>query len=264
MRYVTLIGMISLAFLIMACGSSKKAQDMEGVTAEDLYAKGSSELTGGKYEEAVKTFNLLLDRFPATDLHIDVQLKLAEAQGKLDNFEEQMDILLRLLRENIIPERVPQIYNQLGKFYERAAQFNPGTVTNDTMDYKKAIEYYNKAYNYKDSDDQNAKAEALYRRAITEAKLGQVNKAIEDYRTVTVKFPDNTFGLLARIKLQNPEDTSELAVDEASLEGYRQQLGLVPAGEQESMESPAEEAAEPADTLDESFEPVPADTSNQE
>ncbi|HID38770.1 MAG TPA: outer membrane protein assembly factor BamD, partial [Calditrichaeota bacterium] len=132
MRYVTLVGMIFITFLLFACGSSKKAQEMEGVTAEELFQKGNSEMASGKYQDAVNTYNLILDRFPSTDLHIDVQLKLAEANGELDNFEEQMDILLRLLRENIIPDRVPQIYVQLGKFYERAAQFNPGTVTTDT------------------------------------------------------------------------------------------------------------------------------------
>ena len=260
MRYVTLVGMIFITFLLFACGSSKKAQEMEGVSAEELFQKGNDELASGKYQEAIDTYNLLLDRFPTTDLHIDVQLKLAEANGKMDKFEEQMDILLRLLRENIIPDRVPQIYVQLGKFYERAAQFNPGTVTTDTMDYKKAIEYYEKAIVYKDSDDKTAKSEALYRKALTEAKIGLSAQAAEDYRTVTVKYPNEVFSLLAQIKLQNPQDTSELAVDEASLSAYRQQLGL--SGEQiETEEAPAEKPSGAEENL---FAPAEQDTSSQE
>ncbi len=258
MRYVTLVGMIFITFLLFACGSSKKAQEMEGVTAEELFQKGNNELAGGKYQEAINTYNLLLDRFPTTDLHVDVQIKLAEANGKMDNFEEQMDILLRLLRENIIPDRVSQIYVQLGKFYERAAQFNPGTVTNDTMDYKKAIEYYDKALNYKDSEDQTAKSEALYRKALTEAKIGLSAKAAEDYRTVTVKYPNEIFSLLAQVKLQNPQDTSELAMDEASLNAYRQQVGLSAGG---TEGTPSDKTSESEDKL---FTPAQQDTSSQE
>ena len=261
MRYVTLVGMIFITFLLFACGSSKKAQEMEGVTAEELFQKGNSEMASGKYQDAVNTYNLILDRFPSTDLHIDVQLKLAEANGELDNFEEQMDILLRLLRENIIPDRVPQIYVQLGKFYERAAQFNPGTVTTDTMDYKKAIAYYGKAVVYKDSEDESAKAEALYRKALTEAKIGLFAQAAEDYRTVTVKYPNELHSLLAQIKLQNPQDTSELAIDEASLNTYRQQLSISAGGQSKSDVAPSDK---PSGSDEKLFAPAQQDTSYQE
>ena len=211
---------------MIACGSSNEAQNLESMTAADYLQKGNDYYKNGDYDSAIKTYEDLLTRFPTTDLHIETQLKIGACYGQTDRYEDQMTLLLRMLRENIIPDRVPAIYVQIGRFYERAAQFNPNISTTDTMDYETAIMYYNKAYNYKDSNDETAKSEALYRRALTEVKIGQINKAIEDYRSVTVQYPNTDHNLLALVKLNDPNDISELKVDEASLTSYKEMLGI--------------------------------------
>jgi len=178
-------------------------------------------------------------------------LKMASAYGHIDDFEQQMAILSRLLKENIIPGRIPQIYVQIGKFYERAATFNPGIATSDTSDYEKAINYYKKAVFYKDSKDTLTKAEAAYRQAVCEVKIGKITEAVTDYGFVKNYFSGTPFALLAQIKLKEPADTSELTTDEASLENYRQQL---------HQEAPAEEVAPPPSPQQPPAAPSPADS----
>ena len=87
---------------------------------------------------------LLLDNFPTSDLHIEAQLLIARNLGAMEEYEQQFDLLLRVLKENIIPEKVPIIYAQIAIFYENSARWNPGTVTTDSADFTKAAEFYRK------------------------------------------------------------------------------------------------------------------------
>ncbi|RMH65981.1 MAG: tetratricopeptide repeat protein [Calditrichaeota bacterium] len=238
-------------FLILSCGGSgKQENDLNKFTDADMMALADTYFEKGDYEKAITYYNKLLLEYPTSDLHIDAQLKIAEAHGRMDQFEEQMDVLLRLLRENIIPEQIPRIYIQIAKFYERAAQFNPGIVTSDSMDYAKALRYYKQAIKYEDSKDTYAKAEALYRQALVEAKIGAINKAIERYQQVPQKFPDTPFSVLAQLKLRDPSDVSELTVTDSALAVYRSELGLEAPEEPEA--TAPEEQAVPADAPEES------------
>ncbi len=243
MRCLKCIMLLVLAiFLFYGCGSSNKSTEMTR-GPEALMAEGDMQFNAGSYNQAIKSYESVIYLHPTSDMHVDAQLKIAECHAKMEDYETQMDILLQLLRENIIPERVPEIYIQIGRFYERAAQFNPGTITTDTTDYKTAIDYYTRAVKYKDSDDNEAKSQAHFRRALVEAKIGNINKAIQDYQLITERYPNNTYVLLAQVKLLNPGDTSEPATDETSLTKYRQQLGLEPQTEEaEPIPEETEEA----------------------
>lgn len=264
MNYMKIFISFSLILLLISgCIWKKGGDDLSREGAEGLFELGNTKFNNGQYQEAIQTYELLLSSYPTSDLHIDTQLKIADSYSKLDKYEDQMDLLLRTLRENIIPERIPQIHVQLGKFYERAALFNPDIITSDTVDYKTAISYYEKAVKYTDSDDEAAKAEAQFRRALVEAKIGQINAAIEDYRTVTVVYPKHLYCLLAQIKLQDPNNTSELPIDELSLQSYRQQLNMP-----EPDAEPAEETTVPETTEqevlqeDELFTPAASEDEN--
>lgn len=258
MNYLKALFPAVLIFIIFAgCSSNKEADKENLISPEEMYATGNRQFDEGKYSQAIDTYEALLIKYPTSDLHIDTQLKIASAYGKMENYEEQMSVLLRLLKENIITERVPRIFVQIGKFYERAALFNPGTVTTDTSDYEKAISYYKKAFEYKDSKDKDAKAEAAYHRALCEAKLGKMEQAKTDYGIVVDYFPGTTFSLLASVKLTDVSNTSELATDEASQEKYRQQLGLEPIEEKTNLpeaEQPLQKLTEPQN------EPMQADS----
>jgi len=253
LKIVLLIGVLLVAF--WGCSSNKEADKEQIISPDELYVKGNQQFTAGQYQEALKTYQSLLDNFPTSDLHIDTQLKMASVYGHLEDFEQQMAILSRLLKENIIPGRIPQIYVQIGKFYEKAATFNPGLVTSDTSDYEKAIKYYKRAVFYKDSKDTLAKAEAAYRQAVCEVKIGKINEAVTDYGFVKNYFPHTPFALLAQIKLKDPADTTELTTDEAALEKYKQQLQ-----EEASMENVAPQPSAAPAHADSLFQIAPSDS----
>ncbi|MGD9897582.1 MAG: tetratricopeptide repeat protein [Calditrichaceae bacterium] len=228
MKYLKMASILAL-ILIFATGcifGKKKGVESEQITAEELLQAGNDEFNAGKYDEAIKTYESLLLKFPTSDLHIETQLKMADAYGAMDKYEEQMDLLLRLLKENIIPDRVPRIYTQIGRFYERAALFNPGIITSDSSDYQLAIRYYEKAVKYPDSEDLFSKSEAQYRKALVKAKTGMTNEAVNEYKKLPILYPESMFSILARIKLLNPEDSKELPTDASSLKNYKEQLGL--------------------------------------
>ncbi len=270
MNYLKISLIISILLLIILACSSKKEADKEMLMSDaELYDLGNQRLAAGNYSEAIKTYENLLVNFPTSDLHIDSQLKIAAAYGLSEDYEEQMNIISRVIKENIIPGRVPQIYVQIGKFYEQAAGFNPGTVTSDTSDYEKAIKYYKYAVFYKDSKKDEAKAEAAYRKALVEAKIGKMQDAETDYRFTTQYFASSPYATLAKIKLKNINDTSELAMDETSMESYLQQLGEVEMPQTEELlkeetseeEKPLKTETSQADSL---FQMVPEDSAGND
>jgi len=227
--------------IIAACGSGKKARDMNLKSPEELFSEGNAFFEQGRYDDALKSYETLLVLHPASDLHVETQLQMTESYAKLDRFEDQMNLLLRVLKENIIPGYVPRIYLQLGRFYERAARFNPGVVSTDTSDFRKALTFYERAIRYEGSDDTDTKAEALYRQGLVEAKMGNLTQSTLNYETVAFQYSDKPFAILAKIKLRNPSDTSELRTDETSLKKYLEILGEKPAAVQKGEPEKQEE-----------------------
>ena len=237
MKYAHLIILTMLSFLIIfGCSSNKGAQDGDRITDRELMDVGDQQFNSGQYQEAINSYKLLLSDYPTSDLHIDTQLKIAATYSKLEDYDSQMDALISLLKENIIPEQVPQIYTQIGMFYEDAAHFNPNTVTSDTADFQKALDYYKKAFVYKDSDDTNSKAHAAYRRALVEAKMGNISDATSQYKIVSVYFPQSDYAVLANLKLVDPTDLSELSSHVDSIAVYRESLNM-PEPEQQVQET---------------------------
>ena len=231
--------------IIVSCGGTKNQEiDYTQITDAEMMQIADKKLETGDYENAITDYKRLLLDFPTSNLHIDAQIKIAEAYGNLDKFEDQMNQLFRLVKENIIPERVPRIYIQLGKWYERAALFNPGIITTDSVDYINAIRYYDQALKYPDSDDNESKSEAVYRHALVEAKIGQIDEAIGRYRLVSSLFPNSDFSILSQIKLKDPSDTSELATTDSAMTVYKLALGIVEAPENEDSEDVADEVEE--------------------
>ena len=118
---------ILLIFLLFSC-SSKEGLVLDEETPESLLAKAQTAYANENYDESINLVQMMLDNFPTTDLHIDAQLLMAKSLGGMEKFEDQLDLLLRVLKENIIPEKVPLIYTQIAEFYEHAAIWNPGNV----------------------------------------------------------------------------------------------------------------------------------------
>lgn len=208
-----------LHFLIIialfGCGGSKDEIVLENESPESLLQKGEVSYENGNYEEALKLANMMMDNFPTSDLHIDGQLLICKTLGAQEKYEDQFDLLLRVLKENIIPEKVPIIYSQIGAFYEHSAKWNPGTVTVDSVDFSKAADFYKKAVFYPNSKDHATKSMALYRMALLHAKLKNIEIATKAYQELIETYPESPYSTLARTKLADPTNTDELPLPTA-------------------------------------------------
>ncbi len=273
MKRTMLLSLLSLLLLLAfySCGGKKETVLQETRSPEQILQDGDLLFAQGQFKEALDTYQRLLIFYPTSELDIDAKLRIAECYNKLEKFEEQMDILLQLLKENLIPEKVPAIYVQIGKYYEVAARFNPQNA--DSADYKTAIDYFNRAIRYEDSNDEWAKAEAEYRMGLVYAKLGDLDKARESYEKVLSDYPASPFAVLAQMKLQQPTDTKELSTFPDSVEAYKARLGalLQSPAEEQMPEQPAqgqsleEYIQNPNTTPDTTGQaPQPADTTKQE
>ncbi len=219
----TLILLITI--VLASCSFFGKKEETNLNTAETVFQQGDALYEQKNYDAALNMYKSLLVDFPTSDLHIDAQLRIADTYGKLGKYEDQMNILIRLLKENIIPGRVPEIYCQIGKFYEQAALFNPGQVTSDTADYKIALDYYTKGIKYTDSNDQLSKSKAQYRTALVNAKIGQYQEAIDGYNLVISSYPQSPYSVLSKMKLKSPDNTTELSLSDKAMNSYAEILG---------------------------------------
>ena len=214
--YLKMLVSLLLLTAFIACGGSKDDIIIEDETPESLIQKGEVEFSNGNYDRSMQLAQLMLDNFPTSDLHIDAQLLISKSLGGQEKYEEQFDLLLRILKENIIPEKVPLIYMQIGEFYENSARWNPGDVTTDSVDYTNAAGFYKKAVFYPNSDDRYTKANALYRMALMHAKLNEIETASKAYQELIVTFPESPYSSLARTKLTDPTNTDELPLPTAA------------------------------------------------
>lgn len=258
------VTVIILTLLILSCSGTKKEEiDYSQITDAELMQLADKDFQAGNFNKAIEKYEKLLLEFPTSNLHIDAQIRIADAYGKMDKYEQQMERLYRLVKENIIPERVPKIYVQIGKFYERAAQFNPGIITSDSSDYNKAVKYYEMATKYPDSDDAVSKSEAAYRRGLVEAKIGQIDDAISRYRLVSSMYPNTDFSILAQVKLKDPSDVSELTTSDSAMVVYKRALGLIEVPVDEESSEKIEAPAAPAENnnLEQTIENLDNDNS---
>jgi tetratricopeptide (TPR) repeat protein len=246
-----------MIFLTLSC-SSKKEISLEEETAESLLEKSRAAYVKGDYDKTINYIDLMLNNFPTSDLHIDAQLLQAQTLGAKEEYEEQFDLLLRILKENIIPEKVPQIYMQIGEFYENSAKWNPMDVTSDTVDFQQAAKYYRKAVFYPNSDDRATKAAALYRAGLMYAKSKDFETAKIAYGQVIESFPESPYSTLARTKLLDPTNTEELPLEPA-LEVTATEMPVTP---QPDTEEPAAVPIEP--TLQDTTQfQLPPETSDE-
>ncbi len=245
-----------LIFALLGCGGSKDEIVLENESAESLLQKGEVAYANGNYDEALKLTQLMLTHFPTSDLHIDAQLLNSKVLSAQEKYEEQFDLLLRVLKENIIPEKVPQIYMQLGKFYENSATWNPGTVTSDSIDFSKAADFYKKAVFYPNSDDRQTKSHALYRMALMHAKINDIEIASKSYQELITTYPESPYSTLARTKLNDPTNTEELPLPTIT-------AAAVPAASEIETGTEDQVLEQPAETTTETITPVTEITKEQ-
>ncbi len=257
---------IVIFLMLLACGSQKQLTVQEKRSPQELIKAGDQLYAQGDYKDALETYNRLLIFYPTSDLDIDAKLRIAKCYAKLEKYEKQMDVLLQLLKENLIPEYVPNIFIQIGEYYETAARFNPTEEQGDSADYQTAIDYYNKAIHYEDSNNKEAKIEAMYRKALVEAKMGKTELAEQHYQDIIDNYPNSPFAVLAQIKLMNPKNTSELSTFSDSLAVYKKRLAEagIAAPDKTGEVQPAPENTQKGQSFEEYLNQNPVDTTQTE
>jgi TolA-binding protein len=241
---------LTLIIAFIGCGGSKDELVLDDETPETLLQKGEIAFQNGDYDQSIKLAQLMLNHFPTSDLHIDAQLLISKTYSAQEKYEDQFDLLLRILKENIIPEKVPTIYMQIGEFYENSARWNPGTVTVDSVDFSNAANYYKKAVFYPNSGDRSTKANALYRMALMHAKLNDIEIASKSYQELITTFPESPYSTLARTKLADPTNTDELPLPVATTAAAVTTPSEPIIGEEQPPPPPTDE------TTPATFEPV--------
>ncbi len=167
-------------------------------------------------------------------------LGLAYIYGKNEQYEKQMDILLTLVQENIVPSKIPAIYNQIAEFYEKTSTVIRELNPEDTIDLSKAISYYDKASGYPLSADSISKAESFYKISLIEFQLGHKEKGLATLKNLTKEFPGNPWAIQATNFLNIYNET-----------------GILPGTIIESEEAPILPGFEDEETTSETVEQLP-------
>ena len=174
-----------VALLLWGCGGGNEVSK-NGVKDTDDPAKildvADQYYEAGEFEDAFLAYGVVYYNYPTSREYIDAAIGLSRSYGALQNYEKQFDILYSLLRENLIPTKVPTIYNAIAEFYEKSAGISEQLRGEGTKDYQTAITYYNKSIGYPNSDDLIAKSLAQYKIGTLYERLDDLPNAINAHQ----------------------------------------------------------------------------------
>ncbi len=193
-----LLIVLTLIFALTSCGKKevRNSVPMEEQPAELLVA-GDQFFSNGDYENAFRAYGVVYYDFPSSREYIDAAIGLSKCYGAMENYEKEFDILYELLKQNLIPTKVPLVYNSVATFYERSAGISEQLTGEGTGDYETAISYYKKAISYPNSEDIEAKSYAQYMIGTLHEKLEQNDKAMEAYQLAQTVYQGSEWSLRA-------------------------------------------------------------------
>jgi tetratricopeptide (TPR) repeat protein len=199
MRNLMILILLAL-ILIFSCSKKEKAvQTMEGLQPLELLEKGNQAYLEGNMEEALQAYGVVYNRYPTSREYIDAVLGMARAYNNMGDFERGFNLLYDLIRENMVPSRVPEIYNEMAKYYEVSALYGKQVgIAREEEDYQKALSYYQKAVDYPNSDDAKAKSYAHFQIGELYVKLGKFQDAGLAYQSTVYKYQGTEWAQLAQ------------------------------------------------------------------
>ena len=176
--------------VLLLAGCNKKEASVRSVNIDnpaELLSAAAQFYQEGNRAEAQRLYEIIYHQYPTSREYIDGVLGLSRCYNDNGDFEKGMELLYNLVRENMIPSRVPQIYNEMARYYEvNAGISSVAQISDEEADYQKAIEYYQKAINYPNSDDRDAKAYAQYR-------IGELYLLLKKFKDATMAFKNTKF-----------------------------------------------------------------------
>jgi tetratricopeptide (TPR) repeat protein len=204
MRFLIILTFI---FLIVSCGKKEVRSPIpEGGKPTELLKYGDQFYQSGDYGNAFRAYGIIYYDYPSSREYIDAAIGLSKCYGAMQSYEKQFEILYNLLRENLIPTKVPGVYNAVAEFYERSAGISEQLTGEGTNDYKTAVTYYTRAINYPNSDDQNAKSFAQFKIGTLYEKMKDYPKAIEAYESTLNSYQGTEWALRAEQNILDIQD----------------------------------------------------------
>ncbi len=248
MGRIVMITLLNLA-LILSC--SKKEAAVKSNSEQDppvLLAKGTELYNQGDVNGALEQYEIIYNRYPTSREYINAVIGMARCQNDLGDFEQGFDLLYNLIRENMIPTRVPEIYNEMARYYEVTAAYSTEAgISSEQDDYKKAIDYYQKAVKYPNSDDKIAKSYAQFRIGELQFKLKNYKDAALAYQSTIYKYPDSEWAQMAGTRIEEIKQSGQ------------QVLSTLKTEEPSKLDSGAASSDTTQPVL-ENIESIPADT----
>lgn len=200
MRRIGILFLIGTIFLISCSRKSSKGVDIEQNTPEELLQYADNVYNNGDYESAFLAYGLIYEQYPTSREYVDAAVGLSRCYAQFEDYEKGFDIIYNLLKENMVPSKVPKIYNVIAEFYERSAGISAQLTGEGTTDYKTAIEYFRKAIDYPNSEDKQAKSYAQYKVGTLFERLNDLEQALKSYQKTTEEYPDQQWAALAQEK----------------------------------------------------------------
>jgi tetratricopeptide (TPR) repeat protein len=199
-----LILMLCLFVIFFSCSKKESAVKSDNnLEPPALLQKGDELFTQGSYQQALSAYESIYTRYPTSREYISAVIGMAKVHNTMGNFERGFELLHNLIRENMVPSRVPEIYNEMARYYEvNAAYSKEAGISNERADFKKAMGYYRKAVKYPNSDDVQAKSYAQFRIGELHLQLNQFEDAALAYQSTAYNYPETQWGQLAEQKIQ--------------------------------------------------------------
>jgi len=247
---------ILLVFLVILAGSCSKKEvavkSMEGLEPPQLLEKGNEAYAQGNMEDAIKAYEMIYNRYPTSREYISAVLGMARANNNMGEFERGFSLLYNLIRENMVPTRVPEIYNEMARYYEVTAAYSrEAGISREGEDYQKAIEFYKKSVDYPNSDDARAKSYAQFQIGELEMKLNNYEQAALAYQSTIYRFSGTEWAQLAEQRITQmqqegqttitPLKKTETGQKSPKLETMEEEI----PGEVESLNKPEKETEDP-------------------
>jgi tetratricopeptide (TPR) repeat protein len=202
MGRIVIITFFIMVFLI-SCG--KKDATVKTDNALDppsLLKKGTQQYNEDNLEAALTNFETIYTRYPTSREYISAVIGMARCYNDMGDFERGFQLLYNLIRENMVPTRVPEIYNEMARYYEVHAIYSTEAgISNKAEDFQKAIDLYTKSVKYPNSDDVVAKSYAQFKVGDLNQQLEKYEDAALAYQSTIYKFPNTEWAQIAQTRI---------------------------------------------------------------
>lgn len=235
---------ITLILLLAAC-AKKEVRDQlpEDLAPAEFVRYGDQFYQNGDFDNAFRAYGFVYYNHPTSRDYIDAAIGLSKCYGAMQNYEKEFEILYDLLKQNLIPTKVPRIYNSIAEFYEKSAGISEQLTGETDKDYLTAIDYYKKAIDYPSSKDAVAKSFAQYKIGTLYEEMENFPKAMEAYELALNSYNGTEWSLRAEqniydlnVKIQRREEyrrsgllPDEISSDDASATGSVEEITPPPA-----------------------------------